>query len=91
MAWSMAGKNWTHVALQHIAEAAGELLAAVQGAVGALAHPVGIAVVDEAALEDRLDDVAQGMVHHPVAKGRGADQPPLGLVDVEASRSGPGR
>ena len=56
MAWSMDGKNWRNVALEHVAIAARKVLAAVQGAVGALADPVGIAVVDEGPLKDRLDD-----------------------------------
>ena len=76
-----AGKELAHIALQDVAVAAGILLAAIQGAVRAFADPVGVAVVDEAALKERLDHVAQGVVHDPVAKGRGADQPPLGLVD----------
>ena len=42
------------------------------------------------ALEQRLDQVAQRVVHHPVAKRRGADLAPLRLVDEEvAIRAGP--
>ena len=48
----MLGKELAHVALQHVGIAPGELLGAVQGAVRALADPVGVAVGDEAALED---------------------------------------
>ena len=66
---------------QHVAIAPGELLQPVDGPVRAFADPVGVAVGDEARLEQRLDDVAQRMVHHPIAKGRGADLAAFRLVD----------
>ena len=78
------GKELLDIALQHIAMAAGEVLAAVQRPMGAFAHAVGVGVVDEAALEERLHNIAERMVHHPITKGRGRNQPPLGFVDGEA-------
>ena len=78
------GEELLHVAREHVAVTAGELLAAVQRGVGALADAVGVAVVDEAALEDGFDHVAQGVVHHAVAEGRCADEAALGFVDEEA-------
>jgi hypothetical protein len=71
------------VALEHVAKATGEVLAAVEGAMGAFAHPAGIGVVNEAALEDRLDDVDQGVVHHPVAKRGGGDDARFRIADGE--------
>ncbi len=47
-----------HVALEHVAIAAGKRLAAVQGAMRPLADPVGIAVTDETPLKDGLDQAA---------------------------------
>ena len=49
----------------------GRLLAAIQRAMRALAGPVGVAVVNEAALEHRFDQVAQRVVHYPIAERRG--------------------
>jgi len=40
-------------------------------------------VVDEADLPDGLDHLAKSVMHHSVAEGRRADQPPFWLVDVE--------
>jgi hypothetical protein len=79
-----AGEELPDVTLQEVPVAAGKTLGTVQGAVGALANPVGIGVWDEQPLEDRLDQIAQSMVHHPIAEGGGRDQAPLGLVNVEA-------
>jgi hypothetical protein len=59
------------IALEHAAVAAHEVRAAIQRGMGALPFSVGVAVADEFPLVDRLDDVAQGVVHHTVAK-RGA-------------------
>lgn len=41
-------------------------------------------MVDKACLPDGLDNVAQGVVHHPVTKGRGADETPFGFEDIKA-------
>ena len=46
----------------------------VDGAMRALALAVGVAVVDEAALEERRDHRAQRVVHDAVAERRGGDQ-----------------
>ena len=48
-----------------------------------LANSIGVAVGDEQALESRLDDIAQGVVHHAVSERRRADLAPLRLVDEE--------
>ena len=50
---------------------------------GTLAQPVGVTLGHEAALEHGFDDVAQGMVDHPVTEGCGADQPTFGFVNGE--------
>src|SRR5690349_18109237 len=49
----------------------------------ALSMAVGVAVRDEAVVEDRLDQIAQRMMHHPVSKRRGTDLAPFGLMNVE--------
>ncbi len=73
-----AREKLPHVAGQHVTVLAGERLAAIQRPMRALADPVGVAVSDEAALESRLDDVAQRMMHHPVAERRSRNQALLG-------------
>ena len=54
------------VRLQDITIAAGELLAAVHGGVGAFALAAGVAVEDERPLEDRLQHACQGVMHDPI-------------------------
>ena len=71
------------VRAQHVAVPLGEALQPIDGPVRALALAVGVAVRDEQALEAGLDDVAQRVVHHPVAKADGADLAPLRVLDVE--------
>ena len=78
------------VALQHIAMAAGEGSEAVHGGMSAFALATGVAIEKEAALEDRFEEAAQGVMHHPVAERGGADQPPFRLVNLEGA-AGPGR
>ena len=77
------GEELLKITLQHISILASELIAAQDGAVSALACPVGIRVCDKAALPDRLDHPAQSMVHHPVAERCGRDKAALGIVNVE--------
>jgi hypothetical protein len=45
------GKELAHVALEAVSVATGELLAAIEGAVGALAHPVGVGIEDKTTLK----------------------------------------
>lgn len=49
----------------------------------AFADAVGVAMRDELALKQRLDAVAQRMMHHPVAEWGSADAALLGFVDGE--------
>ena len=63
----------------------GKVLAAIQGGVRAFSYPAGIGVIDEPPLEDRFDDVAQGVVHHPIPKRRGGNQAGLGVVNAEVA------
>jgi hypothetical protein len=78
-------KELTDISLESILVPAGIELGAVQGAVGTLANAIGVAIRQEGPLKHRLDNVAQGMVDHPVAKRRGADEAALGFVDVKAN------
>ena len=80
-----AGKALADVTLQHVAMLASEGLAAIQRAVSTLAQAIGIAVVDEAALEERPNDAHQRMVDHPVTEGSGGDEARLGLRDAETA------
>ena len=59
------------------------------GPVRPLRHAVRVAVVDEAALEDRLADLAEGVVYHAVAERRGGDEPVLGVEHLD-DRVAPG-
>lgn len=74
------GKKLFYIALQHILKPPHELGAAIQRLMSALAHPVGVTVVDELAFVDGHDHVAQSMVHHPIPEGRGADFASFGFM-----------
>jgi hypothetical protein len=53
----------------YISKAPQVLGAPVEGTVRALSDSVCIGIGDELALKEWFDDIAQGMMHHPVAKG----------------------
>ena len=57
-------KVFLDVALEHIVTGAHEVNESAQGAVGAIANAVGIRVVNKGALEEGLNDVAEGMVNY---------------------------
>ncbi len=78
-------KKFPDIAFEHILVAPRKVLKPLDGPVRALAQAVGVRVVDKRLLEYRLDHVAQGVMYHPVAKGRGADQALLGVVHVKCS------
>ena len=78
-----AGKELAHVASQHIAETARKLLGAVERFVRAFADAVGVGVENKRPLKNWFDQIAQRMVYHAVAEGRGGDEAFLGVVDVE--------
>ena len=60
------------VAPQHVPETVAELFVARHGPMSSLADAVGVAVVDESAVEQRLAHGAPRVMDHPVAKwGRG--------------------
>ena len=88
------GEVAVDVAAQDMAETVAEPLVAGDGPVRALAGAVGVAVVDEAALEEGLGDRAEGVVDHPVAERRGGDDAVLGVEDLDglvAPGAGSGR
>jgi hypothetical protein len=72
-----------YVGFQDVAEAAGEVLAAVHGRVRALALAASVGVGQEGALVDRPQHPCQGVVDDAVAVRGGADLPRLGLADDE--------
>ena len=49
----------------------------------ALPHSVGITIEDKAALKPGFDDIAEGMMHNPIAEGRRADFALFGIVNVK--------
>lgn len=79
------GEELANIALENIKITARELLNTAQCAVGALTHPVGERVGDEGALKHGFNYIAQGVVYHPVAKGRGRNQSPLWLMNIETT------
>src|SRR5262245_17463663 len=84
------GKELLHVGLQHMAEAAGEVLAAAYGGVGALALAAGVGIANERPLVDRLQDVDDGVVDDPIPVRGGPDLSGFRLADDEgAIGSGP--
>lgn len=80
-----AGKVLRNVSLEDIAVLSAEPRETLYGGMRAFPLPTGIGVVDEGALEERLDDAAQGMVHDAVAIRRGTDEACLGLANGERS------
>ena len=76
-------KELAQVALQNAAVATGESLAVVQRRMGAFAHPVGVGILNERLLKDRLNNAHQCVMDHPVAEGSGRDQAMLGVADME--------
>jgi hypothetical protein len=79
-----AGEELFDIALEYIAVSPGQESTAIQSSMGALADAVSIAVVNKAALEDGLDDVADGVVYNAVTEGSGGYEAAFRLVDVEA-------
>jgi hypothetical protein len=69
------------VAPQHVAKAPRPGLQLIDGAVRPLAGPVGVAVREETGLEERLNDIAQCVVHDSVAEWCGADASQLRLAN----------
>src|SRR5210317_906765 len=49
----------------------------------ALAPTASIGIVDESSVDRRLDDIHDGMMHHPVAEWRGRDSPGLAFINRE--------
>jgi len=58
-------------------------LALIQRLVCAFADAAGKAGEDEEEFPDRLNDLAQCVMHYPIPERRGAHQTPLGLVHVK--------
>ena len=76
-------KELDNITLEHIWIAAGKFLTAMQGRMGAFPNPTGIAIANEAGLENGLDLLHQRMVHHPVPERRGTDESGFGGGDAE--------
>ena len=50
---------------------------------GTVADAVGVGVMDESALEDGLDDVAEGVMNNPIAVRCGGNPAGLGVIDFK--------
>ena len=72
-----------HVGEELAAVLASKVHIAPDRRVASLSLAAGVRVVDEAPFKDRLDHIAQGMVHHSVAVRRRADQAPFGVEHEE--------
>jgi hypothetical protein len=70
---------------QRISVTTGKLLKSIDCPVATPTQPVGITVRDKAAFESWLDDIAERMMHNPVAKGGRTDLASLRLVKVKCS------
>ena len=76
-----AWEVFTHVALQRVVAVLHKMRQPVRRCVRPFAFAAGIRIVDKNALEDRLDDIAQRVMHHTVPVGRSAYKPGLGIID----------
>lgn len=78
-----AGEVAADVALQDIFVFANALTVVTQCAVSAFIFSVGVAVVDEGALKNRLDDLAEGVVDNSIAVGCGGNNSRFGFVNLK--------
>jgi len=60
-----------------------ELLGAIQRAVRAFAHAIGVGIKDKTAFKQRFDEIAQAMVNDAVTKGRGGNEAAFRFVNIE--------
>src|SRR5207245_309454 len=82
-----AGEVLADVALQHIVVGLHKLRQPVYRRMGSLAFAAGIRIMDKDALKDRLDEIAEGMMHDPVSVERSADLAILGILNGEGTVS----
>lgn len=78
-----AGEVLHNIAAQHVAVALGISLEPFHRRVGSLPNAVGVALRVKAGLKRRFYDVAQRMMHHPIAEWRRADFAQFGFVNDE--------
>jgi len=79
-----AGKELADIAFQYIAILPGIFLISSDGLMRAFAPAIGIAVVDKAAIECRLYNIAKGVMYHAVAKRRSANEALFGIKNGES-------
>lgn len=77
------GEELHDICLQHVGIAAGKLGAAIQGGMSTFAGAAGVGIMDEAGFPDGFNDMAQGMMHHPIPEGGGADAAGFAIVEVK--------
>lgn len=77
------GKISVDVAAQHMTRAVAELLIPRHAGMGSFADAVGETVIDEATLEDWLDDMTERMMDDTVSKRSGGDTSRLRILDLD--------
>ena len=73
----------TDVALKDIPVSPSEFLTTIERPVSSFPNTVGIRVMNEDVFKHRFDDIAKGMVHHPIAERGCGDEAPFRFMDME--------
>jgi len=73
----------SHIALQNVTITPRKMLTAIQRAMRPFAFAIGVRIENERPLENRFDDVAQGVMHDAVTERRGGNQSTFRFVNVE--------
>jgi len=82
-----AGEVLFDVAFQHIFVGMHKLGEPIHGGMSSLAFTTGVGIMDKNALENRLDDIAKGVMHDAVSERRGTNHAGFGVVDSEGAVS----
>ena len=77
------GKVFDDVSVETVAVATYPSVTLIQRPMSPSSHPAGVTGVDKARFPDRLNDVAQSVVHHSVAEWCRTDQTTLWLIDIK--------
>ena len=80
-----AGEELPDIAFQDVLILPGVVLVALNGFVRAFTLTIGITVINERPLKQRLYDIAYRMMDNPVPKRRCADEALFGVVDVKGT------
>ncbi len=78
-------KELTDIELQNIRVTAGKRLTTVDSPMRAFANTIGIGVRNKTKLENRLYDITQCMMNHPISERSCADQTSFRIMNVKIS------